>query len=909
MTVLLAVAIALLCLCPAAADIPPLFDGGRSDWKAVFGPESSACVKYAAQEFTNAVFRVSGASIPVVASAQGVKHAIRFEADGEEWAREKIRYALDGDHLVFGGNQARAVLLSTYAFLHRELGCRWLWPGEDGAFYPAAGKWAFPKKFGYAYEPSVWFRGFHHCGAHRDVLAFIEWETRNGVNIHRHGSVPYDLCFGHCSMPSMHNANLNGEDRLFKEHPECFALLGGKRSMANVCFSSDRGAEIVAGRIAADIARRENGAPVDVISIFPNDTQDYCECPDCKAVGVSTGWFTYYNRIVRILKNRFPKLRFATIAYQGYRDPPRCRIENTEFIEYASHGRCHIHGWRDPKCARNVTDLNRLKAWLARGDVVVGHYAYEYDVLATHSIFLPFFSLVGEACETAAELGLVTQIPEVSLSPRAGPDARAWSVQNRLTQLYYTRKMWDAGLSLDEFLSDTCRYAFGAAAAPLKEYFLLMDGAWSRMSGDMSLFADGMIVATALLADEKLRLRATELLADAEKRAQGDERASRNVLREKTLFQQMLDYREQRLGNSRTFNIPQVEKGGRPPKGGAPLLKLEVAAGKPGRCVVTGCWTPKDTLTIGFARTKDAELKVVDADSERYVFSWRDGVQSQTRVSDVGIEMTSWTPAWTAEKKGSGVVFRIPLAAFRRLPGVNDTWEMRFSAEDEAYPFRDDMTVRTAFREARAVDRPVVFYASDPRSTYHMKSMSLSAEADGWSMICCTNRAELSASAAKASTYYFLVADRGCVTPETAAVIRENVRKGGTFVASSWNSVPLAEYFGDPSLKSHMEHAKDVPLTQRYATSVRGGDWCSKPWDIARSIRGSIAPYYLQVGDAPAGEWISFASFPSSSPGNPERTFVTAMKYGKGVIVLLGMSLHASHLRIVDNIRLAFDLQ
>ena len=72
MTVPLAIAIALLCLCPAAADVPPLFDGGRSEWRAVLGPEDPACVKYAVQEFTNAVFRVSGASIPVVASAQGV---------------------------------------------------------------------------------------------------------------------------------------------------------------------------------------------------------------------------------------------------------------------------------------------------------------------------------------------------------------------------------------------------------------------------------------------------------------------------------------------------------------------------------------------------------------------------------------------------------------------------------------------------------------------------------------------------------------------------------------------------------------------------------------------------------------------------------------------------------------------
>ena len=397
------------------------------------------CVRYAAQEFTNAVAKVSGVALPVVASDAGVAHAVKIGAADGGWAKERIQYRLEGGHLLLTGNQPRAALHATYAFLDRELGVRWLWPGEDGAFYPVSKAWRFPAKFGFDYEPAIWFRGFHHCGDWRDRNAFLEWETRNYVNIHRHGNWKGEVKYGHYSMPSMHNANLNGERELFASHPECFCMLDGHRSTVNICFSSDLGAQKVAERIGKDIERRVKSAPVDIISIFPNDNQDYCQCPDCKAKGVSNGWFGYFNKVVKILHGKFPGLRFSTLAYQGYLDLPKCKFENVEFVEYASHPRCHIHKWDDPDCKANVSELKRLKEWCARGDVKIGHYAYEYDAVSAHSVFMPFFSMVGDAVEKCAELGLVTSIPEVGLSPKKGPDAKAGSVQNRLTILYYAR--------------------------------------------------------------------------------------------------------------------------------------------------------------------------------------------------------------------------------------------------------------------------------------------------------------------------------------------------------------------------------------------------------------------------------------------------------------------------------------
>ena len=69
----------------------------------------------------------------------------------------------------------------------------------------------------------------------------------------------------------------------------------------------------------------------------------------------------------KTLREEFPDLKFATIAYQGYRDVPRCPIRNSEFIEYASYSRCNIHPYGQPGCQRNEDTLRAMLAWRATG--------------------------------------------------------------------------------------------------------------------------------------------------------------------------------------------------------------------------------------------------------------------------------------------------------------------------------------------------------------------------------------------------------------------------------------------------------------------------------------------------------------------------------------------------------------
>ena len=888
------------------AAVLPLFENGSTAWKVVVPPDAQPCVRFAAEEFTNALGRVSGAYFEIVPAAVGSSPSVVIASEGDVWGDEIVEYRLKDGNLLLTGNQPRAALHATYAFLQRELGVRWLWPGADGEVFPKRTSWSFPKDFGYRHVPSIRFRGFHHCGAWRDRDAFNLWQTRNFSVIHRHGVRKGEEKYGQYSMVSTHNANLSKEEKLFAESPECFAVIDGKRSRLNICFSSDLAVQRVADRIDRDLAYRGFARPPDILSIFPIDNMDYCQCEACRGQGISTAWFSFYNKLVVELKRRHPDIRFATIAYQGYLDPPACRIENTEFVEYASHPRCHIHLWGDPKCAANVREMKRMNDWRARGDAAIGHYAYEYDAVNRHAIFLPFFSMIADVIDTAVSQKLVTVIPEVGLGPAKGPEERVNSVQNRLTELLYAWKSWDASLTLEAFFDDVTKNAYGPAAAPLKEYFKLMDEAWGRLPGKISLFADGFNVSANLLADEKIRTRTAELIAKAEKlvRASGDEREIRNVLREKALYGQIVENRSFKLGNVQTFNLPHLGKGDRLTADRAPGVLLKSAADRDGSVRVRGCWTDEE-IAFKWQGTEAAEVAFA-VDGAQYFFAFKGGAPSARMISDVGIESRTWKPDWRAGAAGGGLVFRIPLSLFPRRPSAGVAWDVHFAAGAEALPFAEDVTMKFAFIAASAADRPLVYYIGDRPALKFKRDRQLAGirsegEGCGWRVTICTNKAQLAAAVTAADTYWLDVPDAKCLDPETAAVIRDRVKAGGTILLGGWTEMPLSRFLADPELKCRPVAPKSFTLGERKAKFVLDGDWCRKPWNVERDVRKGYAPCYLMAFDMPGA--VEYAGMPSAADETKISPFISALRYGKGLIILIGEDTRVSHFKLIDNLR------
>ncbi|NLY99767.1 MAG: DUF4838 domain-containing protein [Pirellulaceae bacterium] len=923
----------------------PLFQDGRTDWKICLSPQAGPTEAFAAEELRDALKKISGADFEILVSATLPDRRAIVLGDlenphvGSRAAALNLRpgdveevavYTLDGN-LYLAGNQPRAALYAVYCFLQNELQVRWLWPGSDGEFIPNKKSWALPElKFNH--RPGFAYRGFHLCGDWRDVDLFREWMGRNFINIHRHAAPPEQQRRGFYSMWSSHNVVL--PKALFDRRPEYFAEIGGKRYNSNICLSNPEVDRIVAAETAAYLRKRPF---LEILSVFPSDNQDYCRCPQCAKVDVSTAWFAFYNRLTDTLKREFPDLKFATIAYQGYRDVPKCPIRNSEFIEYASYSRCNIHPYGHPDCRRNEDTMRAMLAWQATG-LPIGNYAYEYDIYSRNCRFVPFLSVIDDAVKTSRKLGHVSLIPEVSLSPKSGPDVYAHAVQNRLSIYLYARLLWDPDLPLRDVLDPWCQTVFGEAAEPMLNYYTAIDRAWTAMPIHATILGNALATAPHLLTDE-LQQEAAAAFTAAERRLPEiadpavRARAAAALRRERVLFSQWQDLR--RLGaDTARLNLPLLADASDFASSASGVQKFAPAGGAEAFSTrVSAAWT-RDALLVKWT-CGDAEIdnlqaaaarhddKVVEDDAVELLLSsgatgetWHfavnsKGIRQDWRESAVGTREDLWNPPWRAETRLNAdrweVETAIPFASLGQAPNPNETWQARFVRHSgrrrdfatAEFPQRQPAVL--LFNSAPRTDRTLVWWsgAPDRESPRHAAIVQEFTEL-GWQIHLASSTEQLGAIDGQCDAYWFRHPHGPNKVPADywRTHLVPAVRNGAVAVFVSYWGIPLDEYFQDPALKVKSVQCGKLPLAARTTALIAPGDWSGKPHNLLAGLKTQITPAYGFVPDDASG-WTVLAT----APGGDGMTFpyLLARRYGKGMIVLGGDDIRLSPAKMLEN--------
>jgi hypothetical protein len=920
-----------------------LFQDGRTDWKIYLSPQAGPTETFAAEELRDALKKISGVQFEVLSETPPEGRAIiigdltnpevQTRAATLKLSRgevEQIAVYTLGDRLYLAGNQPRGALYAVYRFLQHELGVRWLWPGPEGEFIPARKSWSLPDlKFNY--QPGFAYRGFHLCGDWRDVEVFREWMARNFINIHRHAAPPQDKRRGFYSMWSSHNVVL--PETLFDQHPEYFAEIRGKRYKTNICLSHPEVDRIVAEQTADYLRKRPF---LDLLSVFPSDNQDYCRCAQCAKTDVSTAWFEFYNRLTDALKKEFPNLKFATIAYQGYRDVPKCPIRNSAFVEYASYSRCNVHPYGHPGCRLNEDTLRAMLAWQATG-VPIGNYAYEYDIYSQNCRFIPFLSMIEDAVRTSRKLGHVAMIPEVSLSPKGGPDVYAHAIQNRLSIYLYARLLWDPDQPMREVLADWCQTVFGEAAEPMLDYYLAMDHAWTAMPIHAAILGNALAGAPHFMT-EKLRGEVAAAFAAAEMRLPkitdpaARERAAGALQRERALYQQWLDL--YRLGaDTARLNLPLLADPADLAASSSSPQELAPGAAKDSSTQVRLAWT-KDALLVRWAcpeqlvqavkaAATERDGKVVEDDSVELVLSsglsgetWHfavnsKGVRQDWRDSSVGVREDGWNPEWQAK---AGLVagaweaeMSIPFASLGLTPNPNESWEARFlrhrGGRSELAPaaFPERGTALLLFRSAARTDRSLLWWSGLPeREGQRNTALAQGFAESGWQMHLLDGEEKLRMLDGRYDAYWFRHPQGANKVPADywEKHLAPAVRDGALAVFVSYLDIPLDRYFGDPSLKVKCVSCGRVPLAGRTTALVAPGDWSRKPNDFLAGLKAHITPAYGFVPADPSG-WTVLATAANGS--DPPYPYLLARRCGKGMIILGGDDIRLSPAKMLEN--------
>lgn len=925
-------ALAALVLPAFTAASAPLFKDGATEWSIATAKTPSPEVAYAARELQTMLLKISGATFPVrgfvpkgasviyvgdlgdpmVSSIAG---ELGLSASEDEQAVVRL---YKPNRLVIAGNQPRAALHAAYAFLQNQLGVRWLWPGADGEFYPRLGEWEVPADLAYRHVPRIRYRGYHLCGDWRGRDEFVVWMARNYLNVHRHGTARDPDSYGFHRLFSSHNATLPRS--LFAEHPEYFALLKNERSPVNICFSNENTVRLVAENLSKLL---DANPKLEILQIFPADNQDYCQCPDCSRLGVSTAWFTCYNKITDILKERHPGVKFSTLAYQGYGGVPDCPVKNSVFIEYATHSRCHTHKYTSTTCRRNAEVLKRFEAWRRKG-VDVGEYSYEFDAFTAHPVFIPFFSLIEDSVETALKFGHVTIIPEIGLSPKDGPETGVHNVINRLPLHFYAQKMWDPDLPFPKWAEDMCATAFGPAKDPMSAYFRAIDRAWTVRMKCTGMLGDSLGSAMSFL-NPVFEARAEKCFAEAFALLGGEEATSRhaeNVGRERLLFRKWLSLKTMNDADATIINMPcygdAMEFDMAAPRGES--LGASAQAVREAR--VSCAWTRPDAegggcLLVRVAPLKVAEMKPGDAigfsitpsdgDSSTFHFSIApDLAKSAYSITEAG-RRTAFTGDWKVSPAAGGLVIEVPFKALGVSPGKAQVWRAEFSYATATPPpaFAKSGPGKLAallrFTGLSVADRKLVWWCGSPdRDSGTFPAIRNAAEQAGWKATICTTEKQLSEAFKEGAEVFWLRNPFGSSPlPERHWSKLSNAVKGGAVAifASYWN-VRLDDIFGKDYLKTSVESAESCPLALRRPVSVAPGDWGLVPHDLAAAMKSEITPAYGHRPES-AKRWKVLAT--ERAGNKPPLPYVMACPFGKGLVVLLGDDLRISPMKFVDN--------
>ncbi len=909
----------------------PLFENGATAYTIQLPTTPASAEENAANELRDALKKISGIEFRIAKSdVEPSNPAViigSLETSPLIRARAKIlnltpgeiestAVHTEGHNLVLAGNQPRGALYAVYAFLQRELGVRFFWTdGTDGTFFPPRSSFELPA-LKYNHTPSFQYRGFHLCYKQMDP-EFETWMTRNFINIMRtHPYAGYNAgqkAKGMHLMVSNHFVNLPRE--VYEAHPEYFALVNGKRSPAQICWSSEGAFQALVNRLHGISSE---SPLIEMMSFFPDDNQEYCQCADCSKLDRSAAWFKYFNRLTEALKTRSPQLKFATIAYQGYLEAPKNGVlpENIEFLEYCQYDRCFLHRF-DQACPYNAKSLERLKKWRETG-VPLGIYGYEFD-LFTGSFMMPVWTLFADEFIKFRELGIKSVITEVFRFDDR-PYEERHTTRNRLGLYLYAQLLWNAEADTDALIADYCRYNFGPGAEAMQRYFKNIGTAWNSLDMHLSDY----LQFPGKVASKFITPELTELAAGAFAEAKdmagklgdaGDrERILRNIALEQNYFQEYQKLKWNTNSGGNTVNLPSADSA-KPFASPVELLLPKVSG--PDRTTVKMSWTP-DALMIR-VEALEPDLKRVDFIShphdtadlwkldcvEIFLNTPRDIPNSykQIIVSAGGsvLDMSCDTPyngspVWDSGAKvkpfriagGWGLEIALPFKPLGGAPKAGEEWRFAIGRSNAksgtgAFPpesyHKPDAFASLYFNANRNTSKYVVW--SNPLNDQRYQTLGKVFRERGFHYRFINNNNELYDANFPADIYVVRHNDNAIPAAEWAK-IKQAVQNGALLVSAGYGEMYLDRYFNDPSLKLKWSGWEIDPERKHY--QVPNG------W-MKDAVSSMIAPSNGWLPVEP-GKWRTMGAIKMKD--GKFFNYLMVRPYGKGMIVVTSGDMMAS---------------
>jgi hypothetical protein len=408
---------------------------------------------------------------------------------------------LCGGDTAPGGMICKGTLFAVYDLLERELGVRWLFPGEHGEVVPKQATITLPD-IDRREQPRIARRKVRDMAVSRvDAFAPVlekwgvaleAWKKARGPEVNE----PW-----HRRMRLGQRIEINGGhtfagwwDKYGTEHPEWFALQpDGTRTQTlpreRLCKSNPALWDEIA---RVKIAEFKANPALLTASISPNDggRNKFCMCEACRALdpaeapkilrdsqlidpatkqpfaeypALSDRVFTFFNEIAARVEKEMPDRDLVAYAYSVYRSVPVKvkQLQPNLIIGYVGLDHAEIEAWSKiaPKLFIRPNDLGpavdlgmprNYAAWLAQAvKFGVEHHAIGFDFDNCHG---------------------------------------NWSAHG-LDYYVLSKALWNPALDVRATIADYCRAAYGPAAGAMQQYHDALEKISDAVRNDKELGA------------------------------------------------------------------------------------------------------------------------------------------------------------------------------------------------------------------------------------------------------------------------------------------------------------------------------------------------------------------------------------------------------------------------------------
>ncbi len=481
----LAKAVAIVIALPLAASAGSarltVARGGRAVARIAVAENATETEKQAAAELALFLHIVTGGDFPVATAAAGTPGAGGRLLVGEGAARladpsfasaalapEEVVVRSVGDDLIIAGGSPRGTLYAVMTFLEDAVRCRWWTPSASRVPWrptlevgPLSVRFSPPLE----YREPFWYVAFD------DV-----WSARNKANGIRSGGS--DLYGGRQLYEGFVHTfySLIPPERYFKDHPEWFSEVNGKRTTedAQLCLTNEEMRRELVRNLEERLRRNPKAT---IASVSQNDCFNPCQCPKCRAVeeeegGPSGPLLRFVNAVAADIEKDFPGVAIDTLAYQYTRKPPRLARPRPNVIVRLCSIECSFSQPLDGE--RNKSFFEDLAGWSA----IAGRlYVWDYTTDFAHYIQPhPNYAVLGPNIRLFAGhkvRGIFEQGAYQSWGSEMA-ELRAWML---------AKLLWDPGRDPDKLRDEFVRGYYGPAAGPVADYLALLERA-VRASGD-----------------------------------------------------------------------------------------------------------------------------------------------------------------------------------------------------------------------------------------------------------------------------------------------------------------------------------------------------------------------------------------------------------------------------------------